>query len=325
MIAQEGYAIGIDLGGTNVRVGAVSPQGHLLAVQSAPIEAPLGPKVGVDKIITLIEAIQNQVKTGRLLSIGIGSTGPVNRIQGRIHNPYTLPTWDDVDILSPLVQRFDVPATLENDADAAALGEAWVGAGRNCKSLAMVTVGTGIGVGFVQDRKIYRGKDGLHPEAGHMILDPNGPEDYCGAHGCWEVMASGPAMERYARKLCAEQGGLMLQMCGGDLQKLNGQMIVKAARLGDPTALTVIAQTGRYHGLGIVNLLLTYLPDCIVLGGGVMHEYDLFLPHIRSVLRQHNKVIPAAEIEILPSHLGGEAGVLGAAYAALSSVGENTL
>jgi len=325
MIAQEGYAIGIDLGGTNVRVGAVSPQGHLLVVQSAPIEATLGPKVGVEKIITLVEAIQNQVKTGGLLSIGIGSTGPVDRIRGRIQNPYTLPTWDDVDILSPLVQRFDVPATLENDADAAALGEAWVGSGCGYKSMVQVTVGTGIGVGFIQDGKVYRGKNGLHPEGGHMILDLNGPEDYCGAHGCWEVLASGPAMEHYARKVCAEQGGLMLQMCGGDLQTLNGWMIVKAARLGDPTALTVIAQMGRYHGLGIVNLLLTYLPDCIVLGGGVMREYDLFLPHIRSVLCQHNKVTPAAEIEILPSRLGGQAGVLGAAYAALFFVEENTL
>jgi glucokinase len=325
MSATGEYVIGIDIGGTNVRVGAVDRQGQLLAVQSAPIEATQGPKIGVEKIIGLITLVQNQVISGRMIAIGVGATGPVDRELGAIQNPYTLPTWENVDILSPLTQRFGVPAALENDADVAALGEAWVGAGRGYKRMVEVTVGTGIGVAYIQDGKVYRGKNGLHPEGGHMVLDLNGPEDYCGARGCWEILASGPAMERYGREICAQQGGLMAQLCGRDLSALNGQLIIKAARSGDPAALAVIAQMGKYHGLGMVNLSLTYLPDCIVLGGGVMREYDLFLPQIHAVMLQHSIMTPAVEIEILPSQLGGQAGVLGAAYAALFVVEENPL
>ena len=323
MIPPKGYAIGIDLGGTNVRVGAVTPQGRLLAAKSTLINASQSPKVGLEKILSLITTVRGQMTEDPLIAIGVGSTGPIDRERGLIQNPYTLPTWSDVDILSFLSQRLNVPSILENDADAAALGEAWVGAGKGYKNIVQVTVGTGIGVGFIQNGQIFRGKNGIHPEGGHMILDLNGPIDYCGAHGCWEILASGPAMERLAQKIGAKQGGVMLQMCNNELETLNGQMIVKAARMGDPAAISVITQMGQYHGIGIVNLLLTYLPDCIVLGGGVMKEFDLFLPQINLVLAQHNIMVPATEIKILSSQLGGQAGIFGAAYAALSLLKEN--
>lgn len=325
MNSPKEYAIGIDLGGTNVRVGAVTPQGELLASKSTLINASQSPKVGLEKILSLITEVRGQIAEIPLIAIGVGSTGPIDRERGLIQNPYTLPTWSDVDILSPLSQRFNVPAILENDADAAGLGEAWVGAGKDYKSLVQVTVGTGIGVAFIQNGQIFRGKNGLHPEGGHIILDLNGPIDYCGAHGCWEILASGPAMEHLAQKISAKQGGLMLQMCNNELDKLNGQMIVKAARMGDPAAISVISQMGRYHGLGIVNIMLMYLPNCIVLGGGVMEEFDLFLPQINSVLAQHNIMVPATEIKILPSQLRGQAGIFGAANAALSFLKEKSL
>jgi glucokinase len=290
----------------------------MLTVQDAPIEAARGPQTGVEKIAGLIDAVLKQSGSPHLMAIGIGSTGPVDRERGAIQNPYTLPTWEDVDIVSPLAQRFHAAMTLENDADVAALGEAWLGAGRGLQRMAQVTVGTGIGVAFILEGQIYRGMGGLHAEGGHMLLDPQGPECYCGGRGCWEVLAAGPAMERTAREAVAARGGALLQMAGGKIENITGRMLVTAARQGDAVALDVIRRVGEYTAMGIINLIMTFLPDGVVLGGGVMKEYDLFQPIISAAIARHNVMAPSTQVKILQTQLQGQAGVLGAARAALN-------
>jgi glucokinase len=318
---NKNILIGIDLGGTNVRVGAVTLNGELLACQDAPIEARQGPQAGVEKIAGLITRVAGQVG-GQLQAIGIGSTGPVDRVLGAIQNPYTLPTWENVDIVARMRERFRVPVTIENDADAAALGESWMGAGRGLPRLIMVTVGTGVGTAFILNGGIYRGIGGAHCEGGHMLLDPAGPECYCGAKGCWESLASGTAIGAYAREQAAGHATLMTELGGGDPQRIDAAIVAAAARRGDPLASRVIERAADHIGLGLVNLIVLFLPDCIVLTGGVMRSFDLMEARIRTVIARHNVIVPASQVELRLAQLGQQAGMVGAARAAMQFLEE---
>ena len=314
--------IGIDLGGTNVRVGAVTLQGELLTAREAPIEAARGPQLGLTRIMDLIDGVQTECGDAPLLGIGIGCTGPVDREHGMVQNPYTLPTWENVDILRPLTERYRVPATLENDADAAALGEAWMGAGKGVERLAAVTVGTGIGTAFIYRGQIYRGFEGYHGEGGHILLDPNGPECYCGARGCWEMLAAGPAIALQAREVAAAEPTRMLDLAGGELDKITAFHLAQAAREGDPAALRLAERIATYLAWGMVNLITLLMPDCVVLGGGVIESFDVFEPTFRRVLYRHNVMAPIERVRIERARLGSRAGMLGAARAILNLSGE---
>jgi glucokinase len=307
--------IGIDLGGTNVRVGVVTPAGKVLTSADALIQAARGPQYGLERIITLIEQVLTLVPEANLRAIGIGATGPVDRARGSIQNPYTLPTWEDVDIVGPLSARFGVPVDLENDADAAALGEAWIGAGRGYSRVAAVTVGTGIGYALVTDQAIEYGVDGAHAEGGHVLIDPHGPPCYCGGRGCLESLAAGPAIAARAQQAASGNATAMIQLAGS-LEAIDARVVVQSARGGDALACKLVAEVAEWLGLGIVNILTLRLPDCVCLGGGVMQAYDLFAPGIAAVVARHSIVIPAERVKILPMQLGGLAGVIGAARAA---------
>ncbi len=319
---MEPIVVGIDLGGTNVRAGAVSLDGKLLAADIAPIKALRGPQYGLARITAVIQHVMDKAGPHTLLGIGVGSTGPIDRERGMVQNPYTLPTWENVSILDPLRKHFKVPAVLENDADVAALGEAWLGAGRGVERLAAVTVGTGIGTSFIYRGQIYRGFQGLHGEGGHMLLDPNGPDCYCGGKGCWEMLAAGPAIGRLAREAAVKAPGLMQELAGG-LENISANHMVDAARRGDPTALQVADQVGVYLAWGMVNLVALLMPETVVLSGGVMDSFDLFESSFRRVFYRHNVMAPVEQIHIAHAQLGSQAGILGAARAILNYLEEN--
>jgi glucokinase len=307
--------IGIDLGGTNVRVGALTPDARMLAFRDAPIEARQGPQAGIEKIAGLIETVCAGADV-RPLAIGIGATGPIDRARGAIQNPYTLPTWEDVDIVSMLSARFGVPATLENDADAAALGESWAGAGRDVERLIMVTLGTGVGFAFILNGAIYRGMGGVHPEGGHIILDPSGPECYCGARGCWESLCSGTAIGAYAREQAAKSPTLMLELAGS-LETIDGGTVARAARQGDGLALEVIERTATYNAYGLLNLITLFVPERIIFTGGAARSFDLMEARIRETLERCSLMVPAKDVQLGMASLGQQAGMFGAARAAM--------
>lgn len=310
---MDNVIVGIDLGGTIVRVGAFDSQGKMLVVRETPIEAVRGPELGLKKIQELIEEVLTGHKPKNLLGIGVGATGPVDPLGGTINNPFTLPTWENVAIIQWLEDAFHVPVTLENDADVAALGEYWQGAGRNAKRLYAVTVGTGIGTALILEGEIYRGLDGAHPEGGHIVLDLSGPLCYCEARGCWESLCAGPAIERSAREADLK-GSQLLDLSGGDVKKIDARMIFDAARKSDAVALRIVERTSQYFSQGILNIATLFVPDVIVLSGGVMRSIDFFLPRLQQTLRSCNKMIPADQIQVLPAQLGYYAGLYGSAY-----------
>lgn len=305
--------VGIDLGGTIVRAGTFDLEGKLLAVRETPIEAARGPEFGLNKIKELIDQVLAGSASQSLIGIGIGCTGPLDPVRGTINNPFTLPTWEDVPIVEWLEKCFHVPVTLENDADAAALGEYWQGAGRDAKRLYAVTVGTGIGTALILEGQIYRGLDGSHPEGGHMVLDPAGPACYCKAHGCWESLCAGPAMERQAREAELTKSHL-LEIAGGDPQKIEARMIFESARMGDEVALHIVEKVSKYFAQGMLNVATLFVPDVIVLSGGVMRSIDLFMSDLQQTMQTCSEMVPAKRIRIIPAQLGYYAGLYGGAY-----------
>jgi glucokinase len=294
----------VDIGGTKIAVGAIDGAGRLLAREETPTAAARGFDDAMERVAAMLERMRAQID-GPMRGVGIGCTGPVDPFHGTIGDVDFLPGWKGANPVATLAARLRLQVAMENDADAAALAEAAWGAGRGRKTLIGVTVGTGIGAGILLNGVIYRGVDGAHPEIGHHVIDDTGPACSCGARGCWEALASGPAIAaHYARAAAA---------AGSPRADLSTQQICALAREGDALALQEVARAGRYLGIGIANLITLYVPELIVLSGSVMNSLELFLPTIREVIRRQCALVPAERVELIPSSLRGDAPLIGAA------------
>jgi glucokinase len=294
----------VDIGGTKIAVGIVDADGRVLTHAQIPTNAEAGYRSAIDAVIQMLRSAEK--KTGqRITGIGIGSTGPVYPLTGEIGDVNFFPNWNGENPVKDLERAFQVGVAIENDADAAALGEAGWGAGRNKSRLIYVTVGTGIGVGLVLDGKVYRGVDYSHPEIGHHLLDPTGPACYCGFSGCWESLATGPAMEAWmAANIPADYP---------HRENLSAKRICELARVGDQHALRAVQREARYLASGLANLVTLYVPDAIVLGGSVMKSSDLFLDTIHKTIAASCHFVPYQRSEIALASLGEDANLIGAA------------
>lgn len=293
----------VDIGGTKIAVGIVDENGRVLSRRETPTQAEHGYMAALDRMATLLgEAARD---TGvKLTGIGMGSTGPVDPFTGEFGEVNFFPHWRGEKPVRDLERILKVKVALENDADAAALGEAAWGAGKNKKRLIYVTVGTGIGAGLVFDGHLYRGVDGSHPEVGHHLIDPAGPECACGFHGCWESLAAGPAMVRWVETNAPSTA---------DRRGLTAKRICELARAGDEIAKEAVAHEGRYLGLGLANLVTLYAPDSIVLGGSLMKSASLFLETIRRTIAQNCRMLPFERAELALASLGEDSNLIGAA------------
>ncbi len=295
----------IDIGGTKIAVGIVTTQGQVLAHQSFPTRPNQGPQASVQRIAQAFAALITN-HPAKLAGIGIGATGPVDPFTGRFGAVEFLTGWQGFDIVTAVTAACGVPAALENDADAYALGEWRWGAGRGASPFVVVTVGTGIGVSLITTGQVYRGVDGAHPEIGHHIMDPSGPACTCGAHGCWESLASGPAMEEWA----AQQSPNLPHRTGAEL--------CAAALTGEPSAQAAVQRTAHYLGLGIANLVTLFAPQMIALSGGIMRSSGLFLPVILETVQNTCAYVPKEKTRILVLESDALAGLRGAAQVWLS-------
>src|SRR5258708_7371392 len=240
------YVVGMDIGGTNmVAAVAVSATGELLSRASVPTLSQRGPEDGLRRIAELIEKVIAASGVADVGGIGIGCTGPVDSSTGRVNNPSTLPNWDGLPIIDYVVERFKKPACLLGDCDVAALGEYWRGAGRGYQHVLYMTVGTGIGGSFIDNGRLHRGVNKMSSEPGHHVIDMNGPECYCGARGCLEMLAAGPAIAR--RGLAAVQNepahSPLLKTANGDLNQISAKLISQGAEMGDPVAVRIMRDT----------------------------------------------------------------------------------
>jgi len=293
----------VDIGGTKIAVGMVDGGGKVLARTEAPTD-PNDYASGIEAITRMLR--QTALEAGvELTGVGIGSTGPVDPIKGEFGDVDFLPGWRGESPVRDLERIFNVRAALENDGDAAALGEAGWGAGRNRSRLIYVTVGTGIGGGIILEGQLYRGVDGAHPEVGHQVIDPAGPQCTCGFRGCWESLATGPAMVAWFERNAS----------GDDPQRngITAKRICELAADGDELARRAVEHESYYLGLGLANLINLFTPDAIVLSGSVMKSAPLFLDRIREVIRSGCRFVPAEKAELMLASLGEDANLIGAA------------
>ena len=291
-------AIGIDIGGTKTVVAAVESSGRVRARLAFPTDSPRGFLAGLAEIVAAVRTVARNAGWAEadLDGIGIGCAGPVNPRRGTVHNPYTLPGWDGADLVTPLRAAFRVPVRLENDADAAAVGEYRWGAGRGASPLVIVTLGTGVGGAVLVDGRIYRGGNGEHPELGHIPVRPDGPECYCGTRGCWESLASGTALA-----------------AAGQTQGFADSRAVFAAASGNPQAATLVRRAVEATATATWTLLHTFLPQRIILGGGIGAEhFEAFAAAMRPAVSRATQ-LPGGMVTIVPAELGPDAGVIGAA------------
>jgi glucokinase len=294
----------VDIGGTKIATGIVDADGKVLVRSQVPTNAEAGYRSAIDSVVQMLRSAEK--RTGqKITGIGIGSTGPVYPLTGKIGDVNFFPNWNGENPVGDLERAFQVKVAIENDADAAALGEAGWGAGRNKSRLIYVTIGTGIGVGLIFDGKVYRGVDHAHPEIGHHLIDPSGPRCYCGFSGCWESMATGPAMEAWM--------AAHIPTNYPHREFLTAKRICELARAGDPPAISAVEREARYLALGLANLVTLYAPDAMVLGGSVMQSSDLFFDTIHKTIATSCRFVPYERAEIALASLGEDANLIGAA------------
>lgn len=294
----------LDIGGTKIAVGLVDDAGAIHAREHFATDAQRGYADAIARMRASLERLCAQV-SAPLRGIGIGCTGPVDPMSGEIGEVDFLTGWRGSNPVRDLNQAFSVGVAMENDADAAALGEAAYGAGDGARNMVFVTVGTGIGGGILINGVLYRGVGGLHPEIGHHVIDADGPPCFCGASGCWEALARGPAI---AARFAADGDSGSARSAAPTAKE-----VCELARAGHAGALREVAREGRYLGIGISNLVTLYAPDLIVLGGSVMESADLLMPAISEVVRRHCTLVPADRVELRTARLGRDAALIGAA------------
>jgi len=309
------YRIGIDLGGTNIAVGIIDKAQRIVSKAGMPTQAHNGADALLDDIAL---CVRNALEAGALelsdcTGAGIGVPGTCDTRNGIVRNAHNI-CWDGVPVTQALRQRLGLPVYLGNDADCAALGEVVAGAAKGCGSALLITLGTGVGGGFVTNGTIYNGCDGFGGEFGHMCIQMDGEPCTCGQRGCWEAYASATALIRQAQTAAAAHPDSALNRADA----LNGSSIYKAAAAGDAIALDVVTRYAEYVGVGLVNLINALFPEIVLIGGGISGAGDALLLPLREYIQAHAFVRDSSRLPILRAAiLGGDAGIIGAA--ALSS------
>jgi glucokinase len=314
------YIVGVDLGGTNIVCGAMPEDGsRQIAIRSQPTFAEQGADTVVDRIAQMVEDViaitmaETGAARGDFAGVGIGAPGPLDRERGLVIVAPNL-GWKDFPLRDHLAAHVGLPATLDNDANCATLGEWWVGAARGGRHVVGLTIGTGIGGGLILNGQLYHGASDVAGEIGHTTIDSTGRRCKCGNYGCLEAYCSGPAIAERAREALfgADDGVSILGRLAGGPERITAQTVYDAAQQGDPIARDVVRETARLLGAGIANLLNVFNPDVVVVAGGVTQAGDALFEPLRAEVRRR-AFKPAVEAcQIVPGELPGTAGVVGA-------------
>ncbi len=312
------HVIGVDLGGTRLRVGLADLTGSVVRTQAVPTLADEGRNAVIGRIVAQVRTVLEPLPLPALKGLAVAVPAPVDPRKGVVYSPPNLAGWGDVPLESILEDELGVPVQLGNDANLAALAEHQFGAGRGRSNLVYLTVSTGVGGGVVDSGRLLLGSWGGAAEIGHMTIDMNGPRCSCGNHGCLEAMASGTAIAReMKRRLASGSPSVLLEHLGSDSAGPTAEAIVQAAQNGDELSRRVVEWAGYNLGVGLTNVLHLFDPEVIVIGGGVSNAWDLLEPSMRSAIRERAMAAYSSRAEIVRSKLGDEVGLLGAVALAL--------
>jgi len=317
-IRWDPLTVGIDIGGTKVLAGVVDGSGAVVDQQRR--ETISHDVAAVEE--TIVDLVTFFGSRYEVAAVGIGAAGFVDATRSTVtFSPHL--AWRDEPLRARVAERVRLPVVVDNDANAAALGESRFGAGKGRRIALCVNLGTGIGGALVLDGRVFRGANGMAGEFGHMQVVPDGHRCPCGNRGCWEQYASGNALEREARELVVARSPMahrLTELCGGDPAQLRGPVVTSAARDGDPLAVELLADMGRWLGVGLANLVAAVDPSCVIVGGGLSEAGDLLLGPTREAMaraivgRGYRPAPP-----VLAAALGSSAGFIGAADMARSA------
>ncbi len=308
--------IGIDVGGTNVKIALVDDNGKIIYSNSVPTYAKMGYEYTVNNIKQAIKDLMKETNTtpSDIEGIGFDFPGQVDCKTGVVKLAPNIPGWVNVPIAQMIEDEFHIPTRIDNDVRCAALGELKFGAGRGCENFICITVGTGIGSGIVINGKVVRGATNAAGELGHIKLQMNGgPICGCGDTGCLEAFASGPAIVAMAQDYI--KGGKSTkfrEMAAVEGGEITPYMVAKAAEEGDPVAKRIFEIVGEYIGIGLTSVINLLNPERVIIGGGVAESGELLLGPIRKTIKERAMVVAGNAVEIVPAQLGNSAGVIGA-------------
>jgi glucokinase len=315
-VDPEAKILGIDLGGTKILTAVANARGEMLSRDHSITPAQEGVNAVVTSILESVSRALNQahITAANINAIGVGAPGLSNPETGVLFASPNLPGWKDVPLRDMIEKNLGKKAFLINDANAAAIGELYFGAGRGARNFIYITVSTGIGGGIIIDRKIYTGSTGTAGELGHMAIEAGGPPCNCGNIGCWETLASGTALSREAKSRVEEGAATtILKYSDGNIEKINAEVIHEAALAGDELANILIARNAYYLGVGLANLINIFNPELIVIGGGLSNIGDMLLLPAYEEARRRAFKQSQQTVRFAKAELGRNSGVIGAA------------
>lgn len=311
------YNIGIDLGGTNIKVGLVNEKYEIVAKASAPTDLPRPAESIVKSIVDTTWKVLNEAKVtiGEVQSIGIGTPGVANRNSGTVLYSSNL-DFKNTDLRALIKKYLDKPVYVENDANAAAFGEVLAGAGKGFKDVVVVTLGTGVGGGIIIDGKIYTGFNFCGAELGHTVIEFGGRQCSCGRKGCFEAYSSATALINMTKEsMEAHKDSKMWEIAGGSLDGVDGKTAFDGMRAGDAAAKDVVNMYIEYLGCGLTNVVNTFQPEMLLIGGGICKEGENLTKPLNEIIRRDSYCIDAERITKLDiCKLGNDAGIIGAAF-----------
>ena len=312
MSKSDKYAVGVDLGGTNIKFGIVSQKGKILKKISLSCKAEAGP----DKVVKQIKNGIKEILSGNKLKIrgiGIGSPGVVSIKKGTVENPPNFPGWTKVNLGKIISNEFKIDCFVENDANAAAIGEMIFGAGKRFKSFVMITLGTGVGGGIILDGKLHRGEIGAAGEIGHMTINYNGPHCNCGSRGCIEAyVGNNYLISKVKSDLQISPNQRILKLVKNDLNQLTPLIIQKAAEQGDEFANSVIKEMGQQIGAVLASVSNLLDVSTFIIGGGVSGFGKPLFSAITKSMQERVITSLRNRVKVLPAKLKNEAGIKGA-------------
>ncbi len=321
------FAIGVDLGGTNLRISAVDEQAQLLEKVTTGTQVKLGRDHVINEMCRDIQALTSKFeRSHKLMGIGIGVPGIIDMHTGMLHQSPNLPGWHDYPVRDEIERRLQTRVVLENDANAAAVGEHWLGAAKGLSGMCMLTLGTGVGGGLVLDGMVWHGMTGMAGELGHINIEPDGQPCGCGNRGCLEQYASATAVMRMARESIASGRAPELARAAGSDPEFSAKVIFNLALQGDGPAKEVFQRVGSALGIGLAALVNALNLPMYVIGGGVSSAWEAFAPAMFEEMRKRSFVFRATTLAdpkgapALGTHtivtqavLGSDAGLYGAA------------
>ena len=316
MIEKHAF-LGIDIGGTNVKIGAITQDGTILEQRKIPTNVHRPPEEVLADIATTADEIRRLIETqgNDVRSLGVGIPGAVDYAEGICLLLPNFPNgWKDVRIKAQLETHLKLPTFLINDVGAITLAENLFGAGRNVSSMVMVAIGTGIGGGVIIDNELLLGKDGCAGEFGHINVIPDGVLCGCGSRGCLECYASGPAIAGAALRALVQQNDTIIRdLVQNDYNKVTAAVVAQAAEQGDQVAQEILTQAGTHVGRVMANVVAVVNPEMVVVGGGVAQAGHVLFDSICQAFHDTLFIIPSETVQLRLSELGIFAGIRGSA------------